>query len=252
MYNPFYFFIFLILFSTPIFANIAKVAIVIDDIGYRQTDKQALTLPGRITFSILPHTPFGLALATEAHKNDNEILLHIPMESKIGKKLGPAAITSEMNEQAIHDKLALAFNEIPFATGINNHMGSYLTQLYPPMAATMRYLKANNRIFLDSKTTSLSRGEEIAKAFGVPTLHRHVFLDNHLTEAYISGQFQQLINIAKKHGKGVAIAHPHPETIRVLKKLIPKLKQHTIELVNLSDLLETKKIKTKSYAITAE
>lgn len=232
-----------ILFLCSSFLSLgSQVAIVIDDIGYRKTDKIALTLPGEVTYSVLPHTPYGFELANQAHLRNKDVLLHIPMESKIGKKLGPASLTSDMSEHDIHLKLEKAFLEIPFAIGINNHMGSHLTQLYAPMAATMKYLKTNNRIFLDSKTTPLSKGEEVAKLFGVPTLHRHVFLDNQLNKAYVSKQFLQLMTIAKKQGKAVAIAHPHPETITILKDLIPLLNENNIELVKLSTLLNNNEL----------
>lgn len=235
----------------PLVSLSSQVAIVIDDIGYRKTDKIALTLPGNVTYSVLPHTPFAYELASQAHKHNKDVLLHIPMESEIGKKLGPASLTSDMNEHDIHVKLEKAFLEIPFAIGINNHMGSHLTQLYAPMAATMKYLKNNNRMFLDSRTTPLSKGEEVAKLFGVPSLHRHVFLDNKLNKRYVSKQFKQLMEIAKQEGKAIAIAHPHPETIAILKELIPLLNKNGIELVKLSTLLINNEL-VLNTAVTAE
>ncbi len=86
--------------------------------------------------------------------------------------------------------------------------------------------------------------------FGVPTLHRHVFLDNHLTEAYISKQFQQLINIAKVNKIAVGIAHPHPESIAVLKKLIPTLAENNIELVAISTLVNQTAAAIKTAQVT--
>ena len=214
-----------------------RVAIVIDDIGYRYSDKNALSLPGEVTYSVLPHTPFGQKLALQAHADNKDVLLHIPMESTIGKKLGPGALTSEMNESEIKAQLSKAFAEVPFAIGINNHMGSKLTQLYSPMAWTMDFLKEQKVMFLDSVTTKLSKGVQVANLFGVPNLHRHVFLDNQLTEQYISQQFTQLINIAQENEMAVGIAHPHPETIAILTKLIPTLSAYDIELVPISAML---------------
>jgi polysaccharide deacetylase 2 family uncharacterized protein YibQ len=240
-----------ILFSQYINATQHQIAIVIDDIGYRYTDEYALTLPGNITYAVLPHTPYGQKLAQQAHRQQHDVLLHIPMESTIGKKLGPGALTSEMNEKTIQKQLSKAFAEIPFAVGINNHMGSYFTQLYQPMASTMRFLKRKNVLFLDSMTTTKSKGEELAKRFGVPSLHRHIFLDNQLDESYITQQFQKLINKAKKNKAVIAIAHPHPETIAILTKLIPSLTQHNIQLVPISNLLPTKKTTLQTIQITS-
>ncbi len=233
--------IFLLLpFTFSCAAQPAKIAIVIDDIGYRLTDQQALTLPGDITFSFLPHTPHGKTLAERAYSQHKEVLIHVPMESGIGKKLGPGALTSDMDEAAIRTSLEKSFQEIPFAIGINNHMGSYLTTQYQPMAWTMKYLKDNELLFLDSVTSPNSKGSKVARQFGVPVMSRHVFLDNQLDVDYITGQFNQLIDKAKNNEVAIGIAHPHPETISILTALIPTLQQQNIELVKLSSLYKNR------------
>lgn len=214
----------------------ARIAIVIDDIGYRYTDKNVLSLPGEITYSILPHTPYGKILATKANKNHKEVLLHIPMEAENGKKLGPGALTSEMNKAEIHASLNESLTEVPFAIGINNHMGSHLTQLAEPMSWTMSFLKKHHLLFLDSKTSVNSKASMIAQQMGVPVKGRHFFLDNQLTEEYINKQFQALIEYAQTQHVAIAIAHPHPETIKALLRLIPTLQKNNIELVPLSIL----------------
>jgi polysaccharide deacetylase 2 family uncharacterized protein YibQ len=226
-----------IIFPQNVSAKNAQIAIIIDDIGYRQSDAAALTLPGNITYAILPHTPFGKILAQQAFNKNQDVILHIPMEAENGKKLGPGALTSQMSEQAIRRELSLAFAEIPFALGINNHMGSKLTKLYTPMVWTMRFLKERGLFFVDSVTTGRTKAERIANEFGVPTTHRQFFLDNELNSEYIDRQFMLLIEYAQQHKSVVAIAHPHPESITALNRLIPLLAQLDIDLVPISALL---------------
>lgn len=218
--------------------------------GYRYTDKHALTLPGAITFAFLPHTTYGKKLAVQADNANHDVLIHIPMESELDKKLGPGSLTSTMNEQDVNQSLTNSLNEIPFAIGINNHMGSYLTQLYQPMAWTMSFLKQHKLLFLDSKTSPHSKAEQAAIDHGVPVKSRHVFLDNELTDHYIRQQFAQLVNIAKKNKTAIAIAHPHPETIKMLNILIPTLQSQGIELVPLSRLYPSHAI--NKVAITSD
>lgn len=236
------FFLFLTFSFATLFATAsaqakpARIAIVIDDIGYRDTDKHVLLLPGAITYSILPQTPYGKKIAVQANANQKEVLIHVPMEAENGKKLGPGALTSDMNEAEIYNSLNESLAEIPFAIGINNHMGSHLTQLVKPMSWTMGFLKQHHLLFLDSKTSPDSKASIIAQKLGVPVNGRHVFLDNQLTDHYINKQFQSLIKHAKNQDFAIAIAHPHPETIRALNRLIPTLQQNNIELVPLSTL----------------
>lgn len=235
-----YLFVFLCtLFTTPAQAAPVRIAIIIDDIGYRYTDKNALSLPGAITYSILPHTPYGKRIAVKANANHKDVMLHIPMEAENGKKLGPGGLTSAMNQKEIVASLNASLTEIPFAIGINNHMGSHLTQLDDPMLWTMNFLKQHHLLFLDSKTSPYSKAETIARMVGVPVHNRHIFLDNQLTQGYITKQFQALIRQAKSQKMAIAIAHPHPETIQALKRLLPTLAKNNIELVPLSDLYST-------------
>jgi len=141
-----------------------------------------------------------------------------------------------MNEAQIVASLNASLAEIPFAIGINNHMGSRLTQLDNSMTWTMGFLKRHDLLFLDSKTSPYSKASDIAKNIGVPVNRRHIFLDNQLTQSYINQQFQLLVQHAKNKSFAIAIAHPHPETILALQQLIPTLEQNGIQLVSLSSL----------------
>lgn len=221
--------------STP---ETAKIAIIIDDVGYRITDSNILKLPKNVTFSVLPHTPYGQMLATKGYEKHHEIMLHIPMEAQNGKALGPGGLTSNMGKLLIHKKLKKAFNEIPFAVGVNNHMGSLLTTLPQSMLWVMQFVKEKEMLFVDSITSPKSQASAVAKQLGIPTLERNVFLDNKLDHHYISQQFSVLINKAKEHKTAIAIAHPHPETIRSLRLLLPELVKHNVELVPISQLFE--------------
>lgn len=232
------FFSLVIFVSSQAFAfDSDKIAIIIDDIGYRATDKSALSLPNQVTFSVLPHTPFGRSLAEQGNKQNREILLHVPMESINNLTLGPGALTANMSEQSVQTSLAASIADIPHVIGINNHMGSKLTQMSEPMGWTMQFLKENDLFFLDSKTSQYSQARYMAKQAGIPNLQRHIFLDNLINEDYIEQQFTKLMRMSKRDGEVIAIAHPHPETIKVLKRMIPKLKQQNIELVTISKML---------------
>ncbi|WP_426359530.1 divergent polysaccharide deacetylase family protein [Pseudocolwellia sp. HL-MZ19] len=219
-------------------AEKAKISIIIDDIGYRKTDCDVLKLPTNITLSVLPHTPYGKSLALQGFEKHHEIMLHIPMEAENGKFLGPGGLTSNMDEISIREKLNDAFTEVPFAIGINNHMGSLLTTRPQSMLWVMQFLKEKDVVFVDSITSSKSQASAIAKQLGIPALERDIFLDNKLEHKYIAKQFALLIERAKEHKMAIAIAHPHPETIHALLKLLPLLDQQSVELVPVSQLFE--------------
>lgn len=226
-----------LLFNSSVLAN--KIAIVIDDIGYKTSDQKMLALDAPLTFAVLPHTPMGYEYAYLAAQKKRDVLIHLPMQADANNHLlGAGALTSGMNKLQYQNTLLSAMEDIPFAIGINNHMGSLLTRMEQPMEWTMELLRQHNMFFLDSRTTKKSKVADVAQEFGVDTLERSVFLDHHRSQKAIRWQIKRLIKLAKKNGQAVAIGHPYPETYAVLKQLLPQLKHLGIELVPLSDLVK--------------
>ena len=216
-----------------------KIAIIIDDIGYQKSDLKLIDLPFLLTYAVLPHTPYGAQAARQAFAQQKDVMLHMPMEASNGKALGPGALTSDMSKQQIQHTLQQALADIPYAIGVNNHMGSLYTAQEQPMAWMMEYLSRRQLFFVDSLTTPNSTATKYASHYGVTHLSRHVFLDNIQTEAAITVQFEQLLAIARKRHSAIAIGHPYPETYRFLRKNLPALRQQGIELVSISALLPT-------------
>lgn len=215
-----------------------QIAIVIDDIGYRQTDFSALELNGQFTYAVVPFAPLTQIMAEKIFASRREIIAHIPMEATSNNHLlGKGALKSSMNEQSTRAQIRLALDNVPYASGINNHMGSKFTTKPKQLTWLMDELAKRQLYFLDSKTTPYSIAERIATERGLQTGHRHVFLDNKLDYDSLDKQFKQLIRIAKRHQLAIAIAHPHPQTVAFLAKIAPRLKALNIDLVPLSTLL---------------
>ncbi|MFT6897265.1 MAG: polysaccharide deacetylase 2 family uncharacterized protein YibQ [Paraglaciecola sp.] len=214
-----------------------EIALIIDDIGNNSHDASAFALPRDVAISILPHKALTGRYALLAADQQREVLLHMPMESISGFKQEPEVLLASMSAKAISHRLQLAFATVPNALGLNNHMGSRLTQLDAPMQVTMHYLQQRGLAFVDSRTTKFSQAQSIAKTNGVVTLRRHVFLDNDLDVGKIDKQFKRLLRLAKKYGQALAIGHPHPQTINYLLRHLPQLGKHNIQLIALSDML---------------
>jgi len=216
-----------------------KLAIVLDDIGYNQFDLQALSLPPTITFSILPYTPYAKKIATLAIQQGRELLLHVPMQAKQhNEKLGKGALLLDMQEVEFKAQLDRALNYLPEVTGINNHMGSTLTEHIKEMQWTMDVLDRHGLYFLDSRTTAKTIAENTAKLSGIPALRRHIFLDNIKTSKAMEKQFLTALNLGKNGSAVVIIAHPYPETLQFLADQF-KQPNRQIELVALKMLFSS-------------
>lgn len=220
-------------------AEPARLAVIIDDLGDRYPEGlRAIELPGRLTYAFLPHTPFADRLARHAHANGKEVMLHLPMASVEGKRLGPGGLTLDMTRAAFRRTLLAGLASVPYAAGVNNHMGSLLTRHPGNMAWLMAELKAAGGLFfVDSRTAQKSVALQVAAEYGIPADQRDVFLDNVRRFSYISGQFAQAVAIARQRGSAIAIGHAHPETVAALGRLLPTLTRNGVELVPVSELI---------------
>ncbi|MDM7861582.1 divergent polysaccharide deacetylase family protein [Alteromonas sp. ASW11-36] len=218
-------------------AVLPKVAIVIDDMGYRQSDSHAFSLPTHVTFAILPHTLQSKKFSEQAYQEGRTVILHLPMETQRPRNLGEGALVDSMDRQMMVDTFNQALATVPHAQGVNNHMGSKLTQLTLPMTILMQTLQDQDLFFMDSRTTRYSKAFRIANQTGVPAVQRRVFLDHEITEAFIDEQFDRLIRLAHKYGHAIGIGHPHPLTV---ERLNARLQQHyNVEFVSLAKLVAT-------------
>lgn len=218
-----------------------KAAVVIDDMGEDMAQiTRLLKLDTPVTVAILPFRAHSKDVANFAHEGGLEVLLHIPMEPKnlAENDPGKGALLVNMGIKDIRSVLNADMDEIPYITGVNNHMGSRFTEDASLMKEVLAEVKQRGFFFLDSKTTDKSKVLSVAKKAGVKSVGRDVFLDNEQDKEYIKGQFRELIGIAKKRGKAIAIGHPHAATLTALEEMIPEFEREGVEIVRVGELLE--------------
>lgn len=213
-----------------------KIVIIIDDMGVDvRHSRQVIALSGPLTLAFLPYAEKAKELAAAAAEAGHERIIHVPMEAmNTTMDLGPLALRTSMSDaelRAEFEKIAATFEGY---VGINNHMGSRLTQDKRAMAVIMDLLKESNMVFVDSKTIQTSVAEQVAKEFGVPHASRDVFLDHRPTASFVSEALAETERIARRKGVAIAIGHPKPATIEGLKAWLPTLKDKGFDLVPVS------------------
>jgi len=227
-----------------------SIALIIDDIGDNLSrGLRTVSLPGAVTCSFLPHTAYARQLAVAAHRQNKEVMLHLPMESEDGQAPGPGALTLDMTQAEFSRTFRSDLSAIPYAEGLNNHMGSLMTQHPERMRWLMQEIKRRGDLFfVDSRTTDATVAQRVAQESGVPNLRRDVFLDDDQHPEAIARQFSRLLALAKRRGSAVAIGHPYPATLRFLEEQLPRLSDAGIQLVALSRLLSLKQHPETIYA----
>ncbi|WP_213992547.1 divergent polysaccharide deacetylase family protein [Sodalis sp. dw_96] len=221
----------------PIFAIAGRLSIVIDDFGYRpQNENQVLTMPTAISIAVLPNAPYAAEMARKAHAQGREVLIHLPMAPLSKQPLERGTLRPDMSRDEIARIVRDAVSKVPYAVGVNNHMGSAMTSNLNGMQNVMQVLSHYPFYFLDSMTIGNSQSRQAAAGTGVKVIKRNVFLDDTANEDDIRGQFNRAIALARRNGFAIAIGHPHPNTVKVLQQMLPALPSDIV-LVAPSSLL---------------
>lgn len=221
------------------FGKTPMIAIVIDDMGINQkrtADISSLNYPLTASFLTYGHNIDRQINASVA--SGQEIMLHAPMEALGKVDNAPDVLTTAMSLTEIKANLQIMLNKIKNIKGINNHMGSKLTQDKERMQAVMEVLKDNELFFLDSKTSAKSIADLTAEEIGVKHASRNVFLDNNNDKDYILKQLDLTERLAQKNGYAIAIGHPKSQTFSALREWLPNLAQRNIRLVHLSRIID--------------
>jgi polysaccharide deacetylase 2 family uncharacterized protein YibQ len=219
-----------------------KLAIVVDDAGYNLTKlRSLLKFPGKLTVAVLPKVLYSTRSAELIHAAGKEVLLHLPMQPEGTEDPGPGVVTIDQDQVQIRSTLQDDLATVPYAAGINNHMGSLATQDKAVMQAVFAYCEEHNLFFLDSKTTATSVIGALAPDYNLPVLARDVFLDNDRGKTQIKAALAGGMELARKKGYAVLIGHVHDELIEVLLEMYPLFIQQGFRLVTLSELLQSLK-----------
>lgn len=211
------------------------IAIIIDDMGHNLAEGQRLIeLDQPITLAFLPYRRHTTKLAELAHRKQKEIMLHAPMANTRNIGLGPGGLSPGMDKNSMATTLRRALQSIPHVRGVNNHMGSLLTQQMEAMDWVMSELNHHPVYFVDSRTIASSIAGKVAAAYRIPTLTRDVFLDHEQTEEFLDQQFRLLIQRARENGSAIGIGHPHKVTVDYLEKRLPELDEEGIAIATVS------------------
>lgn len=225
--------------------GIAKIAIVIDDLGERsEQSAKALDLPPEVTLAFLPFGQDSLRLASEAKTLGHEILVHMPMQPlprADGTQInpGPNGLWTKMSAEELTEKANVNLKDyLDLAIGANNHMGSAMTSDKAAMQTVLQTIAEKELLFLDSVTTPKSAVRAAAEGLSLPMLKRDIFLDHYIERAKIDEMLAKTEAMALKRGSAIAIGHPYQLTYDAIKDWLPTLAEKNIQLVPLTALVK--------------
>lgn len=222
-------------------ATVPVIAIVIDDMGGDvMQNRRAIALPKEVSLSFLPYPDDTPRLAAEAGRAGHEVLVHVPMEAPRDRDGSlKQALRRDLPAEENVRRLELALSRVPGHRGINNHEGSVFTADRMALIPVAEALYGRGLFFLDSRTTPLTQIVPVARAFGVPSSDRDVFLDDDQSSPAVEGQLRELEKTARSQGVAIAIGHPHAATLDVVTRWCASLRGYRLVPVSTAIRLKT-------------
>lgn len=220
-------------------APLRKVAIIVDDIGGNlNAVKELLEINADLTFALLPFQAHTREAAEMFHKANKETLLHLPMEpvSYPREKPGEGALFTDMNDEELVLQLKKNIADVPYISGVNNHMGSKFMTDEKKLILIFNELKKKKLFFVDSRTSNDTQAYAAAKKTGLQIAERKIFIDNNRDYNKV---YANLIKITKDNDVSprIIIGHPYPETIRALKEATKVLQEKGVSIVPVSKIV---------------
>lgn len=229
--------------GTPASADVPMVAVIIDDLGNDLgAGQRTAALPGKVTCSILPHTPFAGQLASLCAEQGKDVFLHLPMQPESqSANPGPGALMMGQSREEMRALIRDGLDSVPGATGLNSHMGSLLTRHVVYMDWLMTEVsRRQGMIFVDSATSAHSSALRLARSHGVPAARRDLFLDADPSPAAIRAALDRTLALAERDGAAIAIGHPRDETLSLVGAAIVDMQARGIILASVADVIRVR------------
>jgi polysaccharide deacetylase 2 family uncharacterized protein YibQ len=216
------------------------IALIVDDWGYHsEAAEPLLDYPFPLTIAVLPGLIMSRQLSEMAEEAGHEVILHQPMEPwGEDVDMGPGGIAVGMAAEEIERRLWANLASLPVVVGVNNHMGSKVTEHGETMEQVLSVLQELGLFFVDSGTTSRSVAGQTAQGLGVPYARNNLFIDNENDVDKIKEQLRIGLELAKKRGHAILIGHVRPNTAKALWEMIPEFLAEDVDFVPVSQLLE--------------
>ncbi len=220
------------------------MALIMDDMGYNMDAvRRALALPYPVAISIIPNAPYARRAAELAHRSGHVVMLHLPMEPVnkwYGRHMDGAFLRSGMSRVELRRIMLADLARVPYAAGVNNHMGSRLTALKLPMRWVMDVCREKGLFFVDSRTSRKSVAAGQAREAGLIWGERRVFLDDSLDPDDLRASWRMAQGSLLHNGFVIIIAHPHPETLNFL--------EHQVKLADVRRMVSLERALVSAHA----
>lgn len=221
------------------------IGVCIDDAGSVNPTSSStpiykmLRLGFPMTFAVMPYRSYTNQTAEEVFTRGSEVILHEPMAAVTVANPGTGGITDAMTLEQVRSTISTNLDAMPHCIGMNNHMGSLITQQVDKMQVCMEELKARDMFWFDSRTITTSVAYDVAKDNGLLTAERDLFIDgSNKTEAKELIRSLAVRALNAPEVPHLAIGHVRTDTADAIQEMLPELAAMGVEIWPISRCME--------------
>ena len=157
--------------------KIPKLVIIIDDVASYEHINEIKKINLKLTPSLMPASS-DFPNTPKIAKNLEFYMIHLPLEALNYNSNSIKTLKTNDSFEEISKEIYKIRKDFPNAKFINNHTGSKFTSNKKAVIKLLNALDKYGFIFIDSKTISNSKVEEVLKSKNQKYIFRDVFLDN--------------------------------------------------------------------------
>ena len=213
-----------------------RIAIIVVDFGHQNEAliRGFCALKQTITFSIFPGLEKTAWIAEQAAAAGHGVMVYLPMEplNYPHNDPGPNAVLVEHPPEKIRTLIRMARMTVPQARGLNNHMGSRLTEDRTAIGRVLEEVDRLGLFFVDSFTSPRSLAWSVAEEMGMRAGRNSMFLDRKETRESVESSMETLAEMAGIAGTVIGIGRARPATLAALEHMLPELEKRGLEFID--------------------
>ena len=206
-----------------------RIAIIVADFGHQDEAlvRGFCALKQTITLSVFPGREESAWIAEQAAAAGHGVMVYLSMEP-LGYPRpdpGPNTVLTGHPPEKVRSLIRTARASLPQATGLNNHMGSRLTEDPAAIGRVLEEVDRYGLFFVDSFTSPRSMAWSVAEEKGMPTGRNSMFLDRKETQESVERSVDALAEAAGISGTVIGIGRALPSTLAALERVLPELEK---------------------------
>ena len=217
------------------------IAIIIANLALsKPLTEEVLKLPHSFTLSFSPYVGDVKKWANKSRAEGFETMINLPMQADDYplSDAGQFALLEDANPNENSARMRTILSKFSGFVGVLAPINEKLTRNLDFMRPYLLELNKRGLIFAYLKTPQNAAIAELAKSRSLYVLGIDQVIDAEISRGAIESQLQNLVDLAKKQGYAIGVAHSYPPTTEALGRFADSIDNQGVDLVPLSAIEE--------------